>query len=138
MIAGDRDSVVVPPGARVFVVSGIARPDRFLADITSTGWDLAGEMEFRDHHPFSQRDVARIRDAARAAASAIVLTTEKDAVRLTACDLGDLPIAAVPLVVGVEPADAFRNWLLDRLQASRQSQVTNPQPPATSHQSPSS
>jgi tetraacyldisaccharide 4'-kinase len=117
MIAGERDSVVVPPGARVFVVSGIARPDRFVADIASAGWDLAGVMEFRDHHRFSERDVARIREAARAAASAIVLTTEKDAVRLTACDLGDLPIAAVPLVVGVEPADAFRDWLLARLAA---------------------
>ena len=46
----------------------------------------------------------------------IVLTTEKDAVRLAACDLGDLPIASVPLVVGVEPADAFQRWLLDGLR----------------------
>ena len=150
MIAGDRDSVVVPPGARVFVVSGIARPDRFVADVTSAGWDLAGVMEFRDHHPFSERDVARIREAARAAASAIVLTTEKDAVRLTACDLGELPIAAVPLVVGVEPADAFRDWLLARLAAhpapgtshpalstSHPALSTSHPAPGTSHPAPS-
>ena len=31
--------------------------------------------------------------------------------RLEACDLGELPVAAVPLVVGIEPADAFRDWL---------------------------
>jgi hypothetical protein len=37
---------------------------------------------------------------------------------LTACDLGDLPIAAVPLVVGVEPADPFRCWLLARLSTA--------------------
>ena len=49
----------------------------------------------------------------------IVLTTEKDAVRLAACDLGDLPIASVPLIVGVEPADAFQRWLLERIDASR-------------------
>ena len=42
-----------------------------------------------------------------AAGSALILTTEKDAVRLAACDLGDLPIASVPLVVGIEPAGAF-------------------------------
>ena len=35
--------------------------------------------------------------------------------RLTACELGDMPIAAVPLVVGVEPVDGFRDWLLDRI-----------------------
>ena len=51
----------------------------------------------------------------------IVLTTEKDAVRLAACDLGDLPIASVPLHVGVEPAEAFQSWLMERIDGSRQS-----------------
>jgi tetraacyldisaccharide 4'-kinase len=121
-----RDSVVVPPGSRVFVVSGIARPDRFLADVSAAGWEIAGSIEFRDHHLFTRRDVARITDAARAAASAIVLTTEKDAVRLAALPLGDLPIAAVPLVVTIEPEDRFRTWLLERLRpaASRRQERT--------------
>ena len=101
----------------MFVVTGIARPDRFLADVSAAGWDIAGALDFRDHHRFDARDVQRITDAARAAAASIVLTTEKDAVRLTACELGDLPIAAVPLVVGVEPPERFREWLLARLQA---------------------
>jgi hypothetical protein len=57
----------------------------------------------------------------------IILTTEKDAVRLAACDLGDLPIASVPLLVGVEPAEAFQNWLLDRIRHP-QSAIHNPQP----------
>jgi hypothetical protein len=43
----------------------------------------------------------------------IILTTEKD--------LGGLPIASVPLIVGVEPADVFRNWLVDRIWPSRAS-----------------
>jgi tetraacyldisaccharide-1-P 4'-kinase len=99
----------------VFIVTGIARPDRFIADIVSAGWDVSGTITFRDHHRFSRRDVKRIAADAKAAASAIVLTTEKDAVRLTACELGDLPIAAVPLVVGVDPPDGFRDWLLEQI-----------------------
>lgn len=126
-LTGSRESVVVPPNSRVFVVTGIARPDRFLADVSAAGWEIAGAMDFRDHHPFDARDIRRITDAARSAAAAIVLTTEKDAVRLTACDLGDLPIAAVPLVVGVEPADRFRDWLLARLATRR---TASPKPPA--------
>jgi hypothetical protein len=55
----------------------------------------------------------------------VVLTTEKDAVRLAACDLGELPIASVPLVVGVEPADAFRAWLTERITVSRQLSVVS-------------
>jgi len=118
-VAGARDSVVVPSGSRVFVVTGIARPDRFVADVSSVGWEISGMIEFRDHHRFDARDIRRIAAEAHAAGSAIVLTTEKDAVRLAACDLGELPVASVPLLVGVEPADAFRRWLLQRLDASR-------------------
>ena len=72
-------------------------------------------------------DVKRIAAAAKSAASAIVLTTEKDAVRLAACDLGDLPIASVPLIVGVEPAAAFRDWLLTRIRPNQQSAISNQQ-----------
>ena len=58
MIGGDRDSVVVPHASRVFLVTGIARPERFVDDIAGAGWDIAGMMEFRDHHRFDPRDVA--------------------------------------------------------------------------------
>ena len=116
MIAGARDTVVVPPESRVFVVTGIARPERFEADVVAAGWHVAGMLPFGDHHPYVARDIKRIAAAARAARCAIVLTTEKDAVRLAACELGDLPIASVPLMVGIEPEDRFREWLLERLR----------------------
>jgi tetraacyldisaccharide 4'-kinase len=115
-ISGNRDSVVVPPESRVFAAAAIARPERFFSDVASAGWHVVGSMAFRDHRRFTAADVARIASAARAAAAAIVLTTEKDAVRLEMCDLAGLPIAAVPLVVGIEPADEFRDWLLARLR----------------------
>jgi tetraacyldisaccharide 4'-kinase len=118
-IAPPRDPIVVPPAARVFVVAGIARPDRFVADVAAAGWDVAGTMIFRDHHPFDARDLARIVNAATSVRSSIVLTTEKDAIRLGALDLTGVPIASLPLVVGVEPEDRFRRWLLDRLRVAR-------------------
>jgi tetraacyldisaccharide-1-P 4'-kinase len=86
--------------------------------VASAGWDVAGTMSFRDHHPFVPRDVTRIAAAARAAGSAIVLTTEKDAIRLAALPLGDLPIAAVPLVIRIEPDHRFRDWLRSRVVAA--------------------
>jgi tetraacyldisaccharide 4'-kinase len=100
----------------VFAVAGIARPERFFSDVSSAGWHLVGSMSFRDHHRFSAADVRRIADAARAVGAAMILTTEKDGVRLEMCDLEGLPIAAVPLVIGIEPADRFRQWLLGRLR----------------------
>jgi tetraacyldisaccharide 4'-kinase len=129
MIAGDRETVVVPHASRVFLVTGIARPERFVNDISAVGWEVVGIAEFRDHHRFSARDVARIAADAKRVGSTIVLTTEKDATRLRACDLGELPIAAIPLTVGIEPADGFRQWLMARLASARTSRVA----PRTSH-----
>src|SRR5262249_10218516 len=115
MIAAPRDPVVVPPNSRVFVVTGIARPDRFISDVVAAGWEIAGDLTFRDHHRYTPRDLDRIAAAAKSAASPIVLTTEKDAVRLAALDLGELPIASVPLVTGIEPEPRFSDWLAERL-----------------------
>jgi tetraacyldisaccharide 4'-kinase len=127
------EPVLVPPESRVFAVAGVARPERFFADIEAAGWHLVGQMAFRDHHRFTSSDVRRITDAARSAAAAIVLTTEKDGVRLETCDLGSLPIAAVPLIVSVEPEERFRDWLLARLRASHSApshpRTSAPKPP---------
>jgi tetraacyldisaccharide 4'-kinase len=114
-VVADRESVVVPSDARVFGLAGIARPERFFADLAGAGWRVVGTLTFRDHHRYTARDVSRITDAARASAAAIVLTTEKDAVRLAECDLACVPCAYVPLVTTVEPEAGFRTWLLDRL-----------------------
>jgi tetraacyldisaccharide 4'-kinase len=109
------EAVFLPPKASVFVVAAIARPERFVADVISNGWHIAGTMTFRDHHAFTAADVERIETAARAAGTTSILTTEKDAVRLERRAL-DLPFVAVPLLTRVEPEDAFRQWLLDRLR----------------------
>lgn len=119
MIAEPRDSVVVPQASRVFTVAGIARPDRFVADVIAAGWDVTGSMTFRDHHRFDARDVKRIAAAARSAAASLILTTEKDAVRLASLALDDVPIACVPLVTGIEPEERFCGWLIDRLSRAR-------------------
>lgn len=140
MLGGERDTVVVPQASRVFVVSGIARPERFVNDIVGAGWEIAGLIEFRDHHRFDSADVARITAEARRAGAAIVLTTEKDATRLAACELGDLPVASVPLMVGIESAAAFRTWLLARLSAARTQHFAPRTPslaPGTPHLAPS-
>ena len=110
------DTVVVPENSRVFAVAGIARPERFFADLSAADWQVVGTLAFRDHHQFSQRDIERIASAAKSTAAAVILTTDKDAVRFAACDLGEVPIAAVPLTATVEPADQFWSWLRGRLQ----------------------
>jgi tetraacyldisaccharide 4'-kinase len=112
------DGAAMPTAGRVLAAAGIARPEGFFADLASAGWNVVGTMRFPDHHQFTNRDLKRLTATARAA-DAIVMTTEKDAVRLTADDLGTLAVAAVPLTVGIEPAPAFAAWLFARVQAAR-------------------
>jgi tetraacyldisaccharide 4'-kinase len=113
------DTIVVPTDEPVFGLAGIARPERFFTGLASAGWRVVGTMTFRDHHAFTDRDIARVSAAARAAGAAIIMTTEKDAVRLSRRHVGRPPIAAVPLTASILPAARFAEWLSGRLAAAR-------------------
>jgi len=118
-IVGTGDTVVVPNDSRVFAFAGIARPERFFSDLTSAGWNVVGTKSFRDHHYFTRSEIGRVAAAAVKARAAIVLTTEKDAVRLPTDPLeipSERPMASVRLVSTVEPADEFRAWLLGQIR----------------------
>jgi tetraacyldisaccharide 4'-kinase len=117
------EAAVNLPGP-VFAVAGIARPRRFFDDLVRNGWTLAGEMVFRDHHPFDARDVARIVTAAKTSNASLVLTTDKDAVRLEGQWREAMPLAAVPLQVSLD--ELFPGWLSDRLAAARNRSRTSP------------
>jgi tetraacyldisaccharide 4'-kinase len=101
--------------ATVVALAGIARPERFTASLARAGWTVARTVRFSDHHRYRARDLDSVREALQASGADAVLTTAKDAVRLEALGPVGLPIAAVPLQVTVEPADAFRAWLFERL-----------------------
>ena len=102
-----------PAGTRrVIAVAGIARPQRFVDGLEAEGYDVARTFTFRDHHWFTPADVARIEDAAREEGVGLIVTTEKDAARLTAT----APAWAVlPITVTIEPAEAFAEWLKARV-----------------------
>jgi tetraacyldisaccharide 4'-kinase len=101
-----------PAGRRVVAVAGIARPSRFFDALRAGGWDVAREIVFRDHHWFSRRDLAAIQGGAGYAGADLILTTEKDAVRLDPQSVAASPTpwAAVPLDVWIEPA-TFTSWI---------------------------
>jgi tetraacyldisaccharide 4'-kinase len=68
-------------GAAVAAYAGIGNPHRFFALLESLGARLAVARVFPDHHAFGERDADALLRAADAA-SAELVTTEKDLVRL--------------------------------------------------------
>jgi len=110
---------IVPSSGPVLAVAGIARPASFFRDLRAAGWTIARELPYRDHHPYSRRDVATIFDAARASGAGVVVTTEKDLVRLLPFRPFPLPVACVPLTVEIDPAPTFDAWLATIIEEAR-------------------
>jgi tetraacyldisaccharide-1-P 4'-kinase len=102
-----------PPDRPAFAFAGIARPERFFDDLAQAGWTLTGRRAFADHHRYSDREVDEIAAAAAASGAQVMLTTEKDLVRLRP----RANIVAIPLEVSIAPS--FGPWLAERLRAAR-------------------
>jgi tetraacyldisaccharide 4'-kinase len=113
----------VPPGARVLAFAGIARPFRFFAALRARGFEVVGTRTYRDHHPFSARDLRAIGAAGLAARADLIVTTEKDAVRLPSDLPAAPPVMCLPHRLSFEPADSFGRWLDERLAVARASGV---------------
>lgn len=111
--------------APVLLVSGLARPAQFEDEVRAAGWNVAGHLALRDHHRFSPSDVREMTGRAKACGAARVLTTAKNAVRLSPFTPLPLPTAVLPLTVRIEPAGVFRSWLLDRLARARSSRAAS-------------
>ncbi len=69
----------------VFLVSGIAQPERFRAAVERLGVRIVGEIKFRDHQRYHENDLQTMLTARKAAGARYILTTSKDAVKLAAC-----------------------------------------------------
>lgn len=102
-------------GNRTMAVAGIARPQRFFAALKAHGWDVVREVRFRDHHWFSSADLARVASLARESRADVVLTTEKDAVRMEQVPVDGPPFGYLPMRVSIEPPQ-FETWLRSRLE----------------------
>src|SRR5438105_3334796 len=91
-------------GKRVFLFAGIARPASFEATVRALGAEMAGARWFRDHHRYGAYELSALR---RDAGGALLVTTEKDLVRIEQRE----GIAAVPVEVRIRAGE-------DRLDAA--------------------
>ena len=79
---GERD-VDSLDGKNLFLFSGIGDHRDFLRQVKEVYRPVVGELRFPDHHAYSSGDLNSIAAAAKAAGATALLTTEKDAVRLS-------------------------------------------------------
>ena len=116
-----RRSIRLPEidGRAIFAVAGIASPERFFADVRELGCAIAGTRAFTDHHSYSRRDVAGMAEAARRAGAQVIVTTEKDYVRMLPWRPFPIAVECVALTMEPDPRPEFRHWLTGALGAAR-------------------
>jgi tetraacyldisaccharide 4'-kinase len=69
-------------GRGVLAFAGIAAPERLAETLTAQGAIVRDVVAFPDHHAYEPRDLEAVAQRARAVGASLLVTTEKDAVRL--------------------------------------------------------
>jgi tetraacyldisaccharide 4'-kinase len=69
-------------GCRVLAVSGIANPLAFHRTLADLGAVIVARLAFPDHHPYTASDLMRVDALARETGAEMIVTSEKDAVRM--------------------------------------------------------
>ncbi|MCP9455020.1 MAG: tetraacyldisaccharide 4'-kinase [Nitrospira sp.] len=84
VVSGENRSLEGAKGKRVWLVSGIGNSQSFRQSIEAVESTVVGETVFDDHHRYSMEEVRWIDAQAKASGAEMVLTTEKDAGKLSA------------------------------------------------------
>ena len=64
--------------------------------------ELRNTIAFRDHHPYTQKDIERLKHAAASSGAVCFVTTEKDSARLKNSFRADLEMVVPVIVAGLE------------------------------------
>jgi len=104
-------------GVRVGAFCGIADPERFFATLRSEGVNLHRTLAFPDHVCYDQG--ARSQLISLSAGMDVLVTTEKDAVKLADLELS-CPCVALPLEIELLGGDAVLERHLDELLTNRE------------------
>jgi len=101
-------------GQKSLVVSGIAKPISFLSVLSQANVDTQNRIIFRDHKEYTNHDVQLIRKKFYSSNSHSVVTTEKDAVKLTnfSKELDDIDIFYLKIKLELDDEESFKNFIL--------------------------
>jgi len=106
-------------GWNAWVMCGIGNPRAFVDDLVGIGIGVSGESFFRDHRRYSQADLDPVVAKARKAGADLIVTTEKDAIRLQGLNLSDIPVYTAQSKIQAEEEVRLKSLLLRLLVTKR-------------------
>ncbi len=97
-------------GKSGILVSGIADPKAFEASVKNLGMDIREVFRFPDHHQYCAKDIDELITLCKKVDVRIIITTEKDAVRMKRIlkAYGETPPEAVPVAVPLRYSERLR------------------------------
>lgn len=112
----DRLELSALAGKRVAIFCGIAAPKSFENFIEKLGAIIVYKRHFPDHYRFSEEDIANVFKSANALQAEYVITTEKDAVRVSPNWLYPLPFYFLRIEVQILKGGRAFEHLLQRIE----------------------
>jgi tetraacyldisaccharide 4'-kinase len=102
-------------GKRIAVFSGIAVPESFEASLQRFGSKIVYNQRFVDHHRYTKEEILHLCRKAQQAGLDMIVTTEKDAVRLGKNFQTDVPIYYMRLEIEILGEDKDFNEVVSRV-----------------------
>jgi tetraacyldisaccharide 4'-kinase len=100
-VAGAREELGWLKGKRVFAFSGIATPESFEKFLRDLGALLVGRERYLDHYRYTPEDLEHLYDTAERERADFLVTTEKDAVRISDPAGSPIPIYYLRLEIEI-------------------------------------
>lgn len=98
--------------ARLAAFCAIGNPSAFFEHLRRSGYELALEQSFPDHHVFSQEEIDSLIDSAKAAGANSLITTAKDAVKLRTLSFS-IPCYVLEIEVSIENGEELARMVLE-------------------------
>lgn len=110
---------------RSLVVSGVANPFSFINILTQSKIDTSNQMIFRDHKNYSNKEVQEIRKKFYSTNSHSVVTTEKDAVKLTqySKELDDIDIFFLKIELRMDKENEFEDFIFSGINKNYKKKI---------------
>lgn len=110
-------------GQKSLVISGIANPYSFINALKKTNVETANHIVLRDHKFYTLEDIKRIRKEFYALNAHSVITTQKDAVRLTPFlnELDDIDIFYLKIEMKFDEEEEINSLIVNKVIETRKS-----------------
>jgi tetraacyldisaccharide 4'-kinase len=89
-------------GKKIFVFCGIGNPSAFLNTLTKIGVQLVGSKTYNDHHIYTNKDIKDIYEQTLYLDAQLVLTTQKDWMKISSMKLPTTDLTFAYLIMEIE------------------------------------